>query len=92
MWPHHLHILLLTYLVTVTLVLAYQLPESVLNHTISFPDTSSYYSNTPASFYDARDNCNYITGQTSFLNHLAVITSDEELERLQTVFKGMYYT
>ena len=80
--------LLFVILVIPTLCAINPFHESIVNNTIEFPGTTYYYSETPLKFSEASKFCNNITGQVSPASHLAVITSDEELERLQTVFKS----
>ena len=80
--------LLFVILVIPTLCAINPFHEAIVNNTIEFPGTTYYYSETPMKFSEASKFCINITGKISPASHLAVISSDEELERLQTTFKG----
>ena len=91
MWKGFPTLIFLVNQIPIVTPIAYELPESVLNNIISYPGVSYYYSNSQARFQEASYFCSKIIGGVSNpLNHLAVITTDEELSRLQDVFKGMH--
>ena len=55
---------------------------------VAFDNAMYFYSALPTDFHDAKFQCNHISGSFDPRNHLAVITSDVEHDRLKTVFKG----